>query len=97
MFDICVCGWERLLSLKPDPIEIILYKTNDGTKVTLKQNDIDQMFSFTKLDSHQECDNTTVDLYTTKLLDTRYAPERIEPEKRLIELGSITDDKNQTF
>jgi hypothetical protein len=36
MFDICVCGWEKLLSLKPDPIEIILFKTNDGTKVTLK-------------------------------------------------------------
>ena len=55
------------------------------------------MFSFTKMDSHQECDNTTVDLYTTKLLDTRYAPERIEPKKRLIELGNFTDDKNQTF
>ena len=30
MFDICVCGWEKLVSLKQEPVKLILYKNNYG-------------------------------------------------------------------
>ena len=54
------------------------------------------MFSYLKMGSQQECDNKTVDLYTTELLDTRYRSEDVEPENRLIELGNFTE-KNETY
>ena len=54
------------------------------------------MFAFMKMDSHQECDNKTVDLYTTEKLDTRYRFEDIKPENRLIELKNFTEN-NKTF
>jgi hypothetical protein len=46
------------------------------------------MFTFLRMDSQPECDNTTVDLYTDKELKNRYDFENIDSEKRLIELGN---------
>ena len=48
------------------------------------------MFFFHKMDASEECDNSTIDLYTTKELDTRYQFEDIKPENRSIELLNQT-------